>query len=262
VTVNGSGTGLNSGANTITAMYGGDSSHNPATASVNLTIVGSPSGAPFISGATNAASYQQSYAPGMALAIFGTQLALTTNTASTLPLPTVQDNVSVTVNAVAAPLYYISPTQLNVQIPYETPIGGNVTVVVGNNGQTASTTIQMSAAAPGIFFDNSTRALLLTPTATRGQTVALYLTGAGAVQPSVATGATPSSSATPVPAQETLVTVGGVEASTTYIGIPTWSVGVLQVNFIVPSTAALGPQSVVVSVGEVASAGVTLTVSQ
>jgi uncharacterized protein (TIGR03437 family) len=120
----------------------------------------------------------------------------------------------------------------------------------------------VSAAAPGIFFDNSTGALLLTATATRGQTIALYLTGAGAVQPSVATGATPSSSATPVPAQETLVTVGGVEASTTYIGIPTWSVGVLQVNFIVPFTAALGPQSVVVSVGEVASAGVTLTVSQ
>jgi uncharacterized protein (TIGR03437 family) len=90
----------------------------------------------------------------------------------------------------------------------------------------------------------------------------LYLTGAGAAQPSVATGAAPSSSTTPVPAQETLVTVGGVEASTTYIGIPSWSAGVVQINFIVPSTAALGPQPVVVSVGEVASAGVTLTVSQ
>jgi adhesin/invasin len=262
VTVSGSGTGLNSGANTITAVYGGDTSHNPATASVSLTIVGLSSGTPFISGATNAASYQQSYAPGMAMAIFGTQLALTTNTASTLPLPTVLDNVSVTVNEVAAPLYYISPTQLNVQIPYETPISEKVTVVVSNNGQTASTTIQVSAAAPGIFFDNSTGALLLTATATRGQTIALYLTGAGAVQPSVATGAIPSGSASPAPAQQTLVTVGGVEASITYIGIPTWSVGVLQVNFIVPSTAALGPQSVVVSVGEVASAGVTLTVSQ
>ena len=80
-------------------------------------------------------------------------MALTTNIGSTLPLPTVLDNVSVTVNGVAAPLYYISPTQLNVQIPYETPASGKVTLSVGNNGQTASTMIQMSAAAPGIFFD-------------------------------------------------------------------------------------------------------------
>ena len=58
------------------------------------------------------------------------------------------------------------------------------------------------------------------------------------------------------------MTVGGVKASTTYIGIPSWSVGVLQVNFIVPATAALGPQPVVVSVGGVASAAATLTVSQ
>ena len=262
VTVSGSATGLISGANVITAVYSGDSSHNPATAFVSLTIVGSSSETPSIAGAANAASYQQSYAPGMVMSVFGTQLALSTDTASALPLPTVLDNVSATVNGVAAPLYLISPTQLNVQIPYETPTRGEATLVVGNNGQTASTTIQMAAAAPGIFFDSGSGALFPTATATRGQTIALYLTGAGAVQPSVATGAAPSSSTTPVPAQETLVTVGGVEASTTYIGIPSWSAGVVQINFIVPSTAALGPQPVVVSVGEVASAGVTLTVSQ
>ena len=189
--MSGSASGLSSGANTITAVYSGDGSHNPATASASLTIVGSSSVTPSIGGATNAASYQQSYAPGMVMSIFGTQLALSTNIGSTLPLPTVLDNVSVTVNGVAAPLYYISPTQLNVQIPYETPASGKVTLSVSNNGQTASTTIQMSAAAPGIFFDSGSGAIVPTATATRGQTIALYLTGAGAVQPSVATGAAP-----------------------------------------------------------------------
>jgi uncharacterized protein (TIGR03437 family) len=198
----------------------------------------------------------------MVMSIFGTQLALTTNTGSTLPLPTVLDNVSVTVNGVAAPLYYISPTQLNVQIPYETPNSGKVTLLVSNNEQTASTTIQMSAAAPGIFFDSGSGALVPTATAKRGQTIVLYLTGAGAVQPSVATGAAPSGGTTPVPAQNTRVTIGGVEASITYIGVPSWSVGVLQVNFVIPPTAALGLQPVVVSVGGAASAGATLTVSQ
>jgi uncharacterized protein (TIGR03437 family) len=260
--VSGSATGLNSGDNTITAAYSGDSSHNPATASNSLTIVGASSAIPSISGATNAASYRQSYAPGMVMSIFGTQLALTTNTGTTLPLPTALDNVSVTVNGVAAPLYYISPTQLNVQIPYETPNSGKVTLVVGNNGQTASTTIPMSAVAPGIFFDSSSGALVPTAAAKRGQTITLYVAGAGAVEPFVATGAAPGGGTAPVPAQNTLVTVGGVKASTTFIGVPSWSVGVLQINFSVPNTAALGSQPVVVSVGGVASAGATLAVSQ
>jgi uncharacterized protein (TIGR03437 family) len=136
-----------------------------------------------------------------------------------------------------------------------------VPLVVSNNGQNASTTLPIEAAAPGIFTDAG-GALLAAATAARGQTVALYLTGAGTVQPFVASGAAPGSGTTPVPTQNTLVTVGGVEALTTYIGIPSWSVGILQINFIVPSTAALGPQPVVVSVGEAASAAATLTVSQ
>lgn len=262
LTVSGSATGLNSGDNTITAAYSGDSSHNPATASNSLTIVGTSSATPSISGATNAASYRQSYAPGMVMSIFGTQLALTTNTGSTLPLPTALDNVSVTVNGVAAPLYYISSTQLNVQIPYETPNSGKVTLVVGNNGQTASTTIPMSAVAPGIFFDSSSGALVPTAAAKRGQTITLYVAGAGAVEPFVATGAAPGGGTTPIPAQNTLVTVGGVQATTSFIGVPSWSVGVLQINFSVPNTAPLGSQPVVVSVGGVASAGATLAVSQ
>lgn len=259
--ISGDAAGLSSGADTIAAAYGGDSLQNSAAASVTLSIVDSSSATPSIGGATNAASYQQFYAPGMALAIFGTNLALTKNSASSLPLPTVLDNVFVTVNGVPAPLYYISPLQLNVQIPYETPTSGKVALVVGNNGQTASTTIQMAAAAPGIFTDAS-GAIVPTAAAARGQTMTLYLTGAGAVQPSVTTGAVPGSGTTPVPAQTTLLTIGGVQASTTYIGIPSWSVGVLQINFTVPLTAALGSQSVVVRVGGVASAGAALTVSQ
>jgi uncharacterized protein (TIGR03437 family) len=196
----------------------------------------------------------------MVTAIFGSNLALTTASASTAPLPVSLENTSVTVNGVAAPLYYISPTQLNVQIPYETPASGTVPVVVSNNGLTSSTSIAMSSAAPGIFTDTS-GAIVPSSTAARGQTVTMYVTGAGALLPSVATGSTPGSSGTPVPTATTLVTVGGVQASTSYIGIPSWSVGVLQVNFVVPSSITTGVQSVVVSVGGLASPGATLTVS-
>ena len=257
LTIQGSAAGLTSGTDTIGAAYSGDGSDNTATASATLTIVGSASAVPSISNLTNAFSYRPSYAPGMAMAIFGTQLALTTKTATSVPLPVAMDNVSVTINGVVAPLYYISPTQLNVQVPYETPATGTVAVVVSDNGQTTSATIQMSAAAPGIA--GSGGALVPTATAPRGQAIALYLTGAGAVQPTVATGGVPSGT-TPVPVQNTVVTVGGTQVPTSYIGIPAWSVGVLQINFTIPTTAATGAQSVVVSVGGVASPAATLTV--
>ena len=260
LTLTGTAAGLSSSANTITATYEGDNTDSAATATVVLTVVSSSAATPSIAGVTNGASYQKSYAPGMVTAIFGSNLALTTASASTAPLPVSLENTSVTVNGVAAPLYYISPTQLNVQIPYETPASGTVPVVVSNNGLTSSTSIAMASAAPGIFTDTSS-AIVPSATAARGQTVTMYVTGAGALLPSVATGSTPGSSGTPVPTATTLVTVGGVQASTSYIGIPSWSVGVLQINFVVPSTVTTGTQSVVVSVGGLASPGATLTVS-
>jgi uncharacterized protein (TIGR03437 family) len=58
------------------------------------------------------------------------------------------------------------------------------------------------------------------------------------------------------------VTVGGITASTTFAGITPGLVGVMQINFQVPQTVALGPQPVVVTIGTVASAPVTLTITQ
>jgi uncharacterized protein (TIGR03437 family) len=214
---------------------------------------------PVISGAANAASFQNTYAPGMILSIFGTQLALTTRSVGSAPLPTTLDNVSVTVNGIAAPLYYISPAQLNVQIPYETTSNGTATVTVRNNGQTALSQIRMSATAPGIFTDTS-GGILPAATAARGQTMSLYLTGAGALQPSIATGAVPAGSATSSPTATTSVTVGGIQASTTYIGVPSWAIGVLQINLTVPVSVPAGQQSVVVTVGGASSPAAELTV--
>jgi len=39
--------------------------------------------------------------------------------AGVLPLPSLHAGVSATVNGVAAPLYYVSPGQINLQVPYE-----------------------------------------------------------------------------------------------------------------------------------------------
>jgi len=46
-----------------------------------------------------------------------------------------------------------------------------------------------------------------------------------------------------------------------FAGIPTSLVGVMQMNVRVPSTAPLGTQSVIVTIGGVASAPATITVT-
>jgi len=43
--------------------------------------------------------------------------------------------------------------------------------------------------------------------------------------------------------------VGGVTAQTSYVAIPDWSVGVVQINFTVPSGVPAGRQPVVVTIG-------------
>ena len=101
--------------------------------------------------------------------------------------------VAVLVNGIAAPLYYVSPGQLNVQIPYETAANGTAMMSVNNNGQVTTQSFQVAAAAPGIFTD-STGALVPTASAALGQEIAFYITGAGAVSPAIATGAAPAAS--------------------------------------------------------------------
>jgi uncharacterized protein (TIGR03437 family) len=88
--------------------------------------------------------------PGMLMSLYGTKLANSTQSAKSLPLPLTFDGVSVTVNGLPAPLWFISPGQINLQIPYETALGSAL-VVVNNNGQVSSYTIQVTPTAPGIF---------------------------------------------------------------------------------------------------------------
>lgn len=252
------------GANSITAQYNGDTSYDGATAAAGLTITSASNGAPSVTGVSNAASFTQAFAAGAIISVFGRQLAPATTSTPGLPLPTMLAGTSVTVNGVAAPLYYVSPAQLNVQIPYEVT-AGTATLKVNNNGESVFITFSVSAAAPGIFmFENS--APVPFTTAAHGQVITLYMTGAGAVTPPVPTGAAPAAGTAladlPAPLGAVQLTVGGAAAAIDFIGIPTWSVGVLQINYSIPTNAPLGSQQVIVSIGGTASAPTQLTVTQ
>ncbi len=80
----------------------------------------------FPDGVVNAASYQAgnitqqdgtSLSGGSIISIFGQNLAYTPQTATVVPLPTLLGGTSVTVGGIAAPLFFVSPGQINAQMP-------------------------------------------------------------------------------------------------------------------------------------------------
>jgi uncharacterized protein (TIGR03437 family) len=74
-------------------------------------------------GVVNAASYAtggpsgKAVATGSIVSVFGRNLATVTQSASALALPTSLGGTSVTVNGIAAPLFFVSPNQVNLQLP-------------------------------------------------------------------------------------------------------------------------------------------------
>jgi uncharacterized protein (TIGR03437 family) len=254
------------GSATITATYNPSGSSPSGTASLTLTVTSSSTGSgntPNFAGFANGASFKPGFAPGMILTVFGSQLAPSALSASAVPLPLSLAGVAVTINGQAAPLYYVSPSQINLQIPYETALG-TATIVINNNGQVGTQTFPVIAVAPGIF-TNASGAEVPSTSARRGDSITLFLTGYGAVSPGVATGAAPVTSIAvanlPKPAQDTRVTVGGVQATIEFVGIPYGLSGVVQVNYQVPSSVGTGNQPVVVSVGGIVSAAASLLVT-
>jgi uncharacterized protein (TIGR03437 family) len=185
--------------------------------------------------------------------------------ASQIPLPLTVAGVSATVNGVAAPFSYVSPGQIDLQIPYETTIGPAI-LAVNNNGQVAAFPLTIASTAPGMY-GLWTVAGVPAIAAKQGAVLVTYTTGEGDVTPSLATGATPSSgtpvASLPKPRQAVTVTVGGVPVPANqllFVGIPSGLACVTQINFTVPSDAPLGVQPVVVIVGGVASPALNLTV--
>jgi len=177
-------------------------------------------------------------------------------------LPYIADGVSVTVNGRPAFLTYISPSQINIQVPYEAGAGPAV-ISVNNNGQIAGFPIQVTPSSPGILSD-AAGVLIPTSTVKQGGTTSLYFTGAGEVSPATYSGfafsLTASASSLPKPALPVSITVGGQPAFIQFLGLTRQAVGLMQLNFSVPTTVPAGPQPVVVTVNGVASPPATITV--
>ena len=221
-----------------------------------MFVLGASNAGTAITTVTAANSTSTIGSPGMVMSVYGSKLAGASNIGSAAPfLPYSISGVSATVNGVPAPLFYVSPNQINLQIPYETGAGPAV-LGVNNNGQIAGYLLEIAPSNPVVSADSHGN-LLPVSTIRAGGAGTLYLTGAGDVNPLIPEGI-PIAGATPL--LPVSVTIGGVPAFLQFAGTAPNLVGVLQINFVVPATAPAGAQPVVVTVGGKLSPPVTLAV--
>jgi uncharacterized protein (TIGR03437 family) len=217
-------------------------------------------------GIVNAAGFQAPVAPGSVISIFGTSLAASSTGAPGLPLPTTLLGTSLLVNGrIAVPLFYVSPGQINAQLPYETPVGSATLTVNGS----APVSFAVAASAPGIIVYGTNRAVAVNQDysvnapdhpALVGGWVTVYMSGEGAVNPVVASGAASPGNPVALPMLPVTATIGGQPADVLFAGLAPGGVGLFQVNLRIPALAS-GDYPLIVTVGQARSNAPLLAVS-
>jgi uncharacterized protein (TIGR03437 family) len=211
----------------------------------------------------NAADYSSNLAPGALASAFGVDLAATTEAAMSLPLPTQLAGTRVLVNGKAASLLYVSPSQINYQIPADTPVG-NVEVVVERANSRSRETINVRSAGFAAFSFDSTGtgdgAILDGRTFQRGPHNTQTERGEATILALFGTGLGEASSRDFV-SRRVRVFVGGLEAKVHYAGPQGHFVGLEQINFeLPPSVAQHGTLPVVVKIDDQPTNSVTVDV--
>ena len=141
-----------------------------------------------------------------------------TATSPGTPLPTILNKVSVTINGTAVPLLFVSPSQINAQVPWSLAGTSEVQLVVTNEtGSSSPVSANLAGVAPAIFtvdgkqaaaYIAATRTYTFNPgqisrIARPGEYLRLYATGLGAVTNAPATGAAPDATLTVAPTLST-----------------------------------------------------------
>jgi uncharacterized protein (TIGR03437 family) len=252
ITLSANGAGYGPGAYRASIVIQSQNAQPQSITVPVMFVLGGATSGMAITGIGNAFSASDKGAPGMLLSIYGKNLAKEPVEAAVIsPKPYELGGVSAVVNGIAAPILAVSPTQVNIQIPYEVGAGPAV-LGLNNNGEIAGFAFQVAPAAPGILTDADG---MVAPQATAqiGKIATLLLTGAGDLVglPRTAFSTSPTASLANgfKPALPVSLTVAGVPAFVQTAATAPGQVGVLQVNFIVPDSTPTGTQPLVVTIG-------------
>jgi uncharacterized protein (TIGR03437 family) len=206
-------------------------------------------GPPYLAGAQ---------APGSYISIFGSDLADARLVESTLSLPVSLGLVSVSFDgggkSLPGHLHFISPGQINVQIPWEFQGQSSVQMKVTMYGYLwgALYTVPLATYSPGIFAvtDGVNNAVISDANpAKRGGVVVIYANGLGPVDSPQSSGDPASSTVLTHTLVSPTVTIGGTPASPFFSGLTPGIVGLYQVNVTVPADAPIGTQPLTLSIG-------------
>jgi uncharacterized protein (TIGR03437 family) len=211
-------------------------------------------------------------APNEFITLFGSGLANSPVSATTLPLPTTGlGGVTVSINGQPAPLLYVSPNQIEALVPSTvTPTVPACTgqlrcyatiQVTNNNVASNKVTVYTGITSPGVFtlsgngigpaaaqhanFTTITDSSQAVP----GETIIVYMTGLGAVTPAIPDGSAapsnPLSSAIICPQGSPQCGVlidfqGDGRLTPGFVGLTPTAAGLYQINVAVPSGAGTG----------------------
>jgi uncharacterized protein (TIGR03437 family) len=209
------------------------------------------------------AAFGTGLAPGSFLSIFGNDLAESLVSATHLPLPTSLGGVSVKIGGRFAPLFFVSPTQINALVPFEVSGIVTVQVVTGPNGGGNLVPIILAATSPGIFtlsqqgtgqgaIRNSSDNSFAAPVgsvpgeaarpAHPNDIIIIYASGLGKTTPVLASGLDSAVNGTAAPQNTNYPTVriGGIVAALDFAGLAPTFAGLYQINAHVPANAPTG----------------------
>lgn len=209
---------------------------------------------PVVHSLVNAADGTQPVAPGGLVSIYGQNLSPINIATKEIPLPTALGDSCLTVNGVAVPMLFVSPTQINAQLPYH--LDGNVTMILRTPGGVSDNyNFTILPAAPKVFLSGVAGSDSNVPTVFRasngqlvtlsnpvhpGDTLVIYLTGMGRTFPEVDDGVPAPTSPLAWASIPPNVELAGVSLPVLYAGLTPEQIGVYQINVAVPHWVSKG----------------------
>jgi uncharacterized protein (TIGR03437 family) len=209
---------------------------------------------PRVGRVVSAADGASAPAPGGLISIYGSQLNPTNLATREIPVPTALGESCLTVNGQPMPMIFVSPTQINAQMPFQAV--GNVTLVVHTPGGVSDNynlTIQPTSPAvfrstvagidetiPAVVRASNNLLVTLSNPVHRDDMLTIYLTGMGQTSPLVETGLPAPADPLATALTKPTVRLGGVDLNIDYAGLAPGEVGVYQINARVPINAPQG----------------------
>jgi uncharacterized protein (TIGR03437 family) len=226
----------------------------------------------------NGASFvtQISVAPGTLISIFGSNLA-GVQASSDTPFQTTLGDTQVVLGGRPVPLQYASDGQLNAQVPYDIAVNTQLQLLVQRGtALSVGAPLTVAAAQPAIFTVNQqgTGQGTIINTATTvladanapvqpGDTVTIYCTGLGAVDPPIPSGTAAPPDGSSMTVNTVTATIGDLPASVGFAGLAPGLTGVYQVIATLDDGVAAGDQvPVTLTVAGQTSPPVTIAVSK